>query len=440
MKYNEEWTSAKCDKYDYLIAAFSGISAGIIDIFFVGSPGNSTLCNFTDKQADKLVMKFSKSVGWSPKEGKENNIASAISFLEKQFPVNYDQAHKVAAGGALDMAAKNHHFKSLSHSPDIVGLFFSILDQFQGKSTFLSDGQLIRIDATSKEMRLEGKNLHSKIFCGFCNWLGHIMSDLAGSSGGRGSMTGRGSGVPIPFMPLFQMCDFGELRVDKHKNTLATVMTKVFQEGYDLRFGATMAIPVILNELMIRVLWVIKKHFYEKKEWKECMPSEKYADLRMMLLIGHGTLCVIDSGDAIIKSGGNAVAFVLRLNIIGWARFIVLVFKELKIRYGNQVIEAFKYFLDEMWMILNISERKMLYEYYAKVEALDKQLNIMLSEFIDMINREYMIMHRELDNSLNEDINHLDRLNHSTKFAELSGVQNDEIIRNKEDLYKYFED
>ena len=48
MKYNEEWTSAKCDKYDYLIAAFSGISAGIIDIFFVGSPGNSTLCNFNE--------------------------------------------------------------------------------------------------------------------------------------------------------------------------------------------------------------------------------------------------------------------------------------------------------------------------------------------------------------------------------------------------------
>ena len=117
-----------------------------------------------------------------------------------------------------------------------------------------------------------------------------------------------------------------------------------------------------------------------------------------------------------------------------------MVFKELKIRYGNQVIEAFKCFLDEMWMILNISERKMLYEYYAKVEALDKRLNIMLSEFIDMINRKYMIMHRELDNSLNEEINHLDRLNHSTKFAELSGVQNDEIIRNKEDLYKYFED
>ena len=58
MKYDEGWVQGKCDKYDYMIAAFSGAAVGIIDIFFVGSPGNSTLCNFTDKQADKLVMKF----------------------------------------------------------------------------------------------------------------------------------------------------------------------------------------------------------------------------------------------------------------------------------------------------------------------------------------------------------------------------------------------
>lgn len=438
MKYNEEWASAKCDKYDYLIAAFSGMSAGIIDIFFVGAPGNSALCNFTDDQADKLVMKFSKSVGWSPKPGQENNVASAIGHLERKYPVNYDQAHRVAAGGALDMASKNHHFKSLSHSPDLVGLFFSILDQFQEKSTFLSDGQLIRIDATSKSLRLDGSNLYSKIFCGFCNWIGHIMSDLAGSSGGRRYMKGRGSGVAIPFMPLFQMCEFGELQVDKHRNTLATVMTKVFQEGYDLRFGAAMAIPVILNELMIKVLWVIKNHFYQKKDWKNCIPSDKHADLRMMLLVGHGTLCMMDGADAVIRSGGNAVAFVLRLNLIGWARLIILVFKELRIRYGNQVMEAFKYFLDEMWSILNTSERKLLYEYYARMEAVDKELNIMLNEFIDMINEEYLLMHRELDDSINEEIHYSERLYHSTKFAELCEVDDDAIIRNEEDLSNYF--
>ncbi|WP_455539121.1 hypothetical protein [Terrisporobacter sp.] len=439
MKNNEEWIADKCDKYDYLIAAFCGASAGLIDVFFVGVPGKSVLGNFTDKQTDKLVMKFAKLTGWSPREGQENNIASAIGHLEKTFKINYDQNHGAATGGALKMSTKNHHFKSLSHSPDLVGLFFSILDQFQGKSTFLSDGQLIRIDTTDSSFELKGSNVISKIFCGFCNWLGHIMSDMVGSSGGRGN-GGRGSGVPIPFMSLFQLCDFGKLRVGDDLNTLAKVMTKVFENGYDLRFGAAMAIPVVINELMIRVLWVIKKRFYEKKEWKDCMPSKKHADLRMMLIVGDGALCLVDGADALIKSGGNAVAFVLRLNMIGWARFIVLVFKELSIRYGSEILESIKLFLDEIWSVLNSSERQLLYEYYARMEALDQALSDMLNEFIDMINREYALMYSYMDDSFDEEINSSQRMYYSSKFAEACGVEDSEIIKNDDDLYSYFLD
>lgn len=439
MKYNEEWTSAKCDKYDYLIAAFSGMSAGLIDIFFVGAPGKSGLCNFTDAQADKIVMKFSKSVGWSPRAGQENNVASAIGFLEKKYPVNYDQAHKVATGGVLDMAAKNHHFKSLSHSPDLVGLFFSILDQFQGKSTFLSDGQLIRIDTTTSNLRLEGGNLYAKIFCGFCNWLGHIMSDLAGSSGGRRNMTGRGSGVAIPFMPMFQMCDFGQFNVGEDVNTLATVMTKVFQEGYDLRFGAAMAVPVILNELLIRVLWVIKNRFYEKKEWKDCIPSQKHADLRIMLIVGHATLCLMDGLDAGIRSGGNVVTFILRLNLIAWVRLLILVFKELRVRYGEQIKEVIKSFFDDIWDILTNSEKKLLYEYNARMEALDKKLSIELNEFIDTVNKEYLLVYGELEATFNEELSYCQRVDHSVKLAEICGVDEENIVRSDEDLFAFFE-
>lgn len=32
------WSNAKCDKYDYRIAAFCGGIAGLIDVFFVGDP------------------------------------------------------------------------------------------------------------------------------------------------------------------------------------------------------------------------------------------------------------------------------------------------------------------------------------------------------------------------------------------------------------------
>jgi hypothetical protein len=100
---------------------------------------------------------------------------------------------------------------------------------------------------------LEGGNFIAKLFCGFANWIGHIMSDMAGSSGGRGGNTGRGSGVVMPFYELFQLCNFGKFSVGKDKQDLATIATRAFQEGYDFRFGLALAIPVLFTELSIKI-------------------------------------------------------------------------------------------------------------------------------------------------------------------------------------------
>lgn len=317
----------KCDRYDYLIAVGCGAVAGLIDVFLVGAPGDSKLQTWTDSQVDKAVMGFAKMCGWKD-NGKE---ASAIGFLEKKFPVNYDQRHTADVGGALNMSSKNHHMKSLAHSPDIVGLFFSILNQFTSTSTFLSDGKFITIKTDTFELR--GSNFVSKLFCGFVNWLGHIMSDVAGSSGSVGQ-GGRGSGVVIPFYELFQLCDFGSFQVGQYKNTLATLATKTFQAGYDARWGLTMAIPVVLCDLSIKLIWALKHYFYHKRPLKECIPSIQHDDLRIMLLIGQGTLCLMDGADAYIRSGGNCLAFFLRLNLIAWYKFSLLVLKEICIRSG----------------------------------------------------------------------------------------------------------
>lgn len=318
----------KCDKYDYLIAVACGAIAGMVDIFLVGSPGDSKLQTWTDAQVDKTVMGFAKACGWSPKEGKEKSVASAIGFLEKKFPVNYDHRNTTDVGGLFDMGTKNHHMKSLAHSPDIIGLFFSILNQFTSTASFLSGGQLITIKTDTYE--LQGHNFVSKLFCGVTNWFGHIMSDVAGSSGSAG----RGSGIVIPFFELFQMCEFGSFQVGKDRNTLATVATKVFQEGYDARFGLTMAIPVVLCDLSIKLIWAIKHYFYHKRPLAECIPTKKHDDLRIMLILGDGTLCLMDGADAAIRSGGNWVNFFLRLNIVAWYRLVSLVFREVCIRLG----------------------------------------------------------------------------------------------------------
>jgi len=318
----------KCDIYDYLIAVGCGAVAGLADIFLVGAPGDSMLGAWTDEQVDNAVMKFAKICGWAPRAGKENSVASAIGFLEKKFPVNYDQRHTVDVDELFNMSTKNHHIKSLAHSPDIIGLFFSVLNQFTSASSFLDNGRLITIKTDTYE--LQGHNFISKLFCGISNWFGHIMSDVAGSSGAAE----RGSGIGIPFYELLLLCDFGKFQAGKYRNTLAKIAVKVFQEGYDARFGLAMSIPVVLCDLLIKLVWAVKHYFYHKKPLEECIPSIRHDDLRIMLIIGDGTLCLFDAIDAAGRSGGNWVHFFLRLNIIAWYRLVHLAFREVCIRLG----------------------------------------------------------------------------------------------------------
>lgn len=323
---------ANCDKYDYMIAATCGLVGGFMDVFLVGLPGQGSLTNLADGMTDSAVQKIAKFTGWDgPKEGSDPT-ASAIGFLERNFKVNYDHAHTQAVDGQFQMNTKNHHMKSLGHSPDLVGLFFSILDQFNSTAHFVSDGQLVSID--TETFALKGSNFVAKIFCGFYNWLGHLFSDMAGSSGA----SGRGSGIPIPFYSLLQFIDVGEF--GQHRQTFATIAVRVFQEGYDMRHGLAMAIPVIVTELLTRLMWVIKQRLYHHQSWSECIPSASKPELRRMLLVAHGSLCLVDTVDASLRSGGDIIQFMLRSNLIAWTRFGTLALKELQLFYCQRGIDA----------------------------------------------------------------------------------------------------
>ena len=320
-----------CCTLDYLVSAACGAVAGLIDIFFVGAPGESALGAWSDAQVDGAVLKLSKLFGWKPGAGKENSIASAIGFLEKKFKVNYDQRHTADVGGLFDMSTRNHHIKSLAHAPDIIGLFFSVLNQFTNTASFVSQGTLITVQTDTFE--LVGVNPISKLFCGIANWFGHILSDIAGSSGSRGS-SGRGAGIATPFYELLQFCDFGRLDIGKGKQDLATLAVRAFQEGYDARFGIAAALPVLLCDVSIRLIWSITRYFSLKLPLKKCLPVSAHQDLWVMLLFGNGTLCLIDGVDAAVRSGGNWLNFFMRLNLIAWVHFAGLVLKEVCIRAG----------------------------------------------------------------------------------------------------------
>ena len=377
---------ANCDKYDYMIAAFCGCICGLIDSFFVGAPGESkALPNWTDEKADDIVKKVSQSL-WEKdsrtrdqilgrykgdlrykklKEAgipynqnvtkKPESLQQCIQYLEKKYKVNYDSPMaKDLKNGVKSMTPKNHHIKSLGHYPDLIGLIFSVLDQFTDKESFVDQGRIIRCVPVKKEnqneldkFELRGGTFITKLMCGIVNWLGHLCSDLVGSNttrardvgvNGEALKTGRGTGIPVPLSEFFMMCNFKLPDPAGGKKSIQELAMEVYENGYDLRFAAATAIPVLLNEFLIRLLWSLKSRFYHKKTWKESIPFGNHPELRRMLLTGHGVLCTVDAVDAAFRSGGSLVGFVMHLNVAAWARLAISGLQEVRAIYSENVM------------------------------------------------------------------------------------------------------
>jgi hypothetical protein len=345
----------KCDKIDYALAASIGALSGVIDVFLVGKPGESSVGNKTDVWFDNRTKGFAKLNGW-----KGGDKKSALRFLEKKFSVPYDQRGMGdAASSVFDLAGdsltpSNHHFKSLAHNPTLLGLFFSILNQFTNTSHFVSIndfGNLIElVDADNGAKELHGKTLPAKIICGTFNWLGHLISDVSGASKSRG----RGSGIPSPLWTWINdvLTIKAKLQIphSKFDEEFYNLAIKMFEQGYDFRFQTAQAVPVIFNELTVRLLYSLRRYFCFKKEnkgrqtsfkdtWNACKPFDN-PEVNRMLTVAHGTFCVVDITDATARgfaTGGgvfNPVEFFLRLNVIGIGRFTISLGYEIK-HYKN---------------------------------------------------------------------------------------------------------
>lgn len=268
------------------------------------------------------------------------SLDSALRFLEKEFKVPYDQTGLGDAGRAVfGMNAKNHHFKSLAHNPSLLGLFFSILDQFSNTSHFISNGQIISLQQADNKWELKGGNITSKLFCGFVNWFGHLMSDVSGSNSSAKARN-RGMGILSPLwtwtndiIAIKAKLGLSITDTDKAMNELAL---EIFEKGYDSRFQTAQAIPVFLNELVVRLIYAVRRlyrYFTETPKaersfelmWKKCEPFSN-STVKRMLTVAHGTFCLIDAGDAVGRafvSGG--VERLMWLNLFYVSMLLALV-------------------------------------------------------------------------------------------------------------------
>ncbi len=313
-----------------------------------------------DETHPRLATRAYECYEWSTSDRFKRILEGTYTPSSRhEFPIAADKATNQFGGGL------QHHLRDFSHHPTSVGLLCSILTQFTGKVYGTDvDGAFQAVELNADGAALMGKNLHEKMLFGVVNWVFHMASDMAGSSGSvmKGSL---GTGLPGPVVsllkelsstPLFRKMD------DKGHREFSVWISKLFNgtllgerdadgrlipHKFDLRTelgiayqGGRQALPVILNECMVRGFYFIRQLATElagvdlekpqdlaKLNWRKIMPLRNRT-VERMLTVSSMTFTIADTADAAvhaaIESAGNWVLFsgrlVARFNYVGAGR------------------------------------------------------------------------------------------------------------------------
>lgn len=380
------------DSLDCSIAVASGVISGFVYSFFVGDFSLKDGYRWADEKTKKFVKYVAKKQGC-----KGDSLEEAISFLEKKWPIVADKATNSFGGG------RQHHLRDYSHHASPLGLVFSMLTQFTGKvyGTF-TDGSLLVVDIS--KLGMIGTSLPSKLFLGTIQWFFHLVSDVAGSS--SSALKGlSGTGIPGPILSLVKV--FSSLPIFKHDGkSVSQVVSKLFngtllgehdeygkiikgtERPFDLRaeWGVLeqlgkQAIPVMINECVVRAFYFIRRLYEEMKNksiyniltfkdeinWNDVLPWKNRTIVRM-LTVATGTFTAIDVTDAAIRSaiktrGINPAfwgCFVLKVNFVGIGRFAMSVLSDAKMEYDGEKLK------NERQIACNVLLRQMNAKIYYK--------------------------------------------------------------------------
>lgn len=340
------------DGLDYLVAVGSGILAAMIDVIWVGKFDLNRGREWGSDRVNDFVIRVAELTGY---EG--TDLEKAIEHLESNFGAPSD-SNTMDFGGALQ-----HHLRDFAHHPTPVGLMFSLLTQFTGKAYGTDEFGVFKI-VDVKNKSLIGKSIPEKILIGVVHWFFHMVSDMAGSS----SSPGNGTGLPGPLLslakelsalPFFKNIKLGDEKFSVWISKLfnGTLLAERNEDGtikqplrFDLRAEIGLgyeigrqALPILINEIIIRGFYFIRRFAQEIKEknveqlkdlkfidWKNTLPFKNRTIIRM-LTISTATFTSIDLVDAAIRglynSKGNKALFltefILHVNFVGVGRFSV---------------------------------------------------------------------------------------------------------------------
>ena len=374
--------TSTADKVDYAFAIYSGILSGIIDSIFVGETIISGRdIGLSHQQVNNFIQEYAKARGFE-----RARLKDAIGDLEQGFKVAQDNVWK---GAGIGVSAKNHHLADLAHHPTPLGLVSAVIVQFLRIGTFVNkegEWHFLLVETTPSdvlqvlapavmtgvlnwlvaiaEKRYEAeteeevpKALHNiahlvastpiivEIAKCADNWFGHLVSDMGGSK----NTAGGGMGIPGIFVSL--LYEIAALPVLRNSGLPAFVDDLYEHHKLDLRHELALyknlgkqAIPVIFNELYVRIGYFVSHLCYEigvrggvkDINWSNVVPFRNRTVDRM-LTVASMTFTVADTADAAVhaalESAGNWVLFsghfVARFNYVGAGRAAVAIVKEI---------------------------------------------------------------------------------------------------------------
>ena len=339
--------SSQADSWDYFVSIASGLLCAALDILWVGEFDLARGRGIADEQVNEFVKKTAKMLGCE-----DDDLTSAVKFLEKKFPLAAD-GNTADFGGGLQ-----HHLRDFAHHPTVVGLAFSILTQFTEKSYGTDkEGRFIVVNVPETHKMFIGDDVPTKIFYGTVIWFFHLVSDVAGSSSSVGK-TG-GTGIPGPILalakelsalPIFQNIMIGEYSpsvwISKLFNgtffALHDESGKIIKDTairFDLRGELGVAVelgrqslPVIANDCIVRAFYFVRRFVMELREknvrsfeelkridWQKVKPINN-PTLARMLTVSTGVFTAVDIGEAIVSQ-----KYLVSVNYVGIGRFAVAV-------------------------------------------------------------------------------------------------------------------
>ena len=356
------------DKLDYTVAVASGILTGFLDVFlgeYIKKMASQSINNQVidvakndkikesikkaEEQAQRKGQELSADVkenirkniesqfspqyndqGIVPPEEENRILSKAIRYFEyrKESPTDSVWNYKGST-----ITADSHHIDDLSHHASIVGLIASILTQFT-KHGYFSDhtGKYLPLEIDVSSGNLIGHNVPAKIICGFTNWFWHLVSDVAGTSGKN---AGAGMGIPGPMVSLAKEIS---MLPGINKTGLSECINNVFKDGMDFRAETAQSIPVLMNEIFVRIFYSIRRFISEYKLKKtlseinwSLINSSGNRTFARMLTISTGVFEAVDLIDALVEGAVHSKAnwaefgrqVVLRLNFVGIGRFTI---------------------------------------------------------------------------------------------------------------------